>query len=308
MAFTWFSRHADIKPESVALIWDSADVSGSLGKLRNYVENESKKAIEWYFKSKSSKSIWSRWLRFLAIALSTAAGILPIAISLLKGKYPALGQLESGLLVSLLLGAAAGVIGLDHFFGFSSGWVRYVLTATAIQGALEEFRMDWHLLNAHLSTPPTNEQVVAMIQRAKSFRTTIANMVLDETKAWAAEFQSNLAQLEKDVKATFEQQRAKVEEEMKIQNLAVRPGGIEVNIPNALTADGRTFTVSLEGADPPVPVEAVVGSTQWSKIAVPPGQYKVVVRGKRSGADVLGSRIVKVESGAVTTTEIKLPE
>lgn len=308
MAFSWFSRPGNIKPEPVALIWDSADVSGSLGKLRNYVESESTKAIEWYFNSKSSKSLWSRWLRFLAIALSTAAGILPIAISLLKGKYPALGRMESGLLVSLLLGTAAGVIGLDHFFGFSSGWVRYVLTATAIQGALEEFRMDWHLLNAHLSTPPTNDQVVAMIQRAKSFRTTIANMVLDETKAWAAEFQSNLAQLEKDVKATFDAQRAKAEGEIKIQNLAVRPGGIEVNVPNALTAGGRTFTVSLEGADPPIPEETVVGSTIWSKIAVPPGQYKVVVRSKRSGADVQGSRIVKVESGAVATTEIKLPE
>jgi hypothetical protein len=93
------------------------------------------------------EAIWSRWLRFLAIALSTAAGILPIAISLLKGKDPALDHLESGLLASLLLGAAAGLVGLDHFFGYSSGWVRYVLTATA-QGALEEFRMDGHLLNA----------------------------------------------------------------------------------------------------------------------------------------------------------------
>jgi hypothetical protein len=37
----------NIKPESVALIWDSADVSGSLGKLRSYVESESTKAIEW---------------------------------------------------------------------------------------------------------------------------------------------------------------------------------------------------------------------------------------------------------------------
>lgn len=306
MAFNWF-RTANIKPESGALIWDSADLQGSLGKLRSYVENEATKAIEWYFNSKSSKAILSRWLRFLAIALSTAAGILPIAISLLKGKYPAFEHLESGLLVSLLLAAAAGLVGLDHFFGYSSGWVRYVLTATAIQGALGEFRMDWHLLNAQLSTPPTNDQLVAMIQRAKNFRTTIANMVLDETKAWATEFQSNLAQLEKDVKATFEQQRAKVEEEMKIQNLAMRPGGIEVKVPNALTTDDRSFTVSLEGAVPPVPIETVVGGTQWSKVAMPPGQYRVVIRAKRSGVDVQGNRIVKVESGAVAMTEIELP-
>lgn len=307
MAFNWLFRNVNIQPESIGLVWDSADLPGSLGKLRSYVENEAAKAIEWYFNSKSSKALWSRWLRFLAIALSTAAGILPIAISLLKGMYPVPAQLETGLLVSLLLGVAAGLVGLDHFFGFSSGWVRYVVTATAIQGALEEFRMDWQLLNAHLSSPPTNDQLVVMIQRAKAFRTTIANMVLDETKAWAAEFQSNLAQLEKDVKATFEQQRTKAEEEMKIQNLAIRPGGIEVKVPNALITDGRSFTVSLEGVDPPIPAETVVGGTQWSKVAVPPGQYKVVVRSRRSGVDVQGSRIVKVESGAVATTEIELP-
>lgn len=32
-----------------------------------------------------------------------------------------------------------------------------------------------------------------------------------------------------------------------------------------------------------------------------------MVRGKRSGVDVQGSRIVKVEPGAVATTEINLP-
>jgi hypothetical protein len=148
MAFSWLLRNVNIKPESSSLTWDGTDLTASLGKLRSYVANEATKAIEWSFTSKASKGLWSRLLRFLAIALSTTAGILPIAISLLKGKYPALQHLETGLVVSLLLGAAAGVLGLDHFFGFSSGWVRYVLTATAIQGALEEFRMDWQLLNA----------------------------------------------------------------------------------------------------------------------------------------------------------------
>jgi hypothetical protein len=300
----WLSRSQNILPQVAPPVWISSDVPGSLQKLREYVEGEAAKAINWYFNSKASKALWSRWLRFLAIALSTVAGVLPIVISVWKGNT---SGIESGLLVSLLLGVAAGLIGLDHFFGFSSGWIRYVLTATAIQAALEEFRMDWELLNAHLSMPPSNDQILALLERARAFRTSIAGMVLDETKSWAAEFQTNLSQLEKSVKAEFEQQRTKLEEELKAQKAATRPGGIEVKVSNAITLDDRSFSIWLEGTTPPAQPEVVVGSTVWSEANVAPGQYKLVVKGKRSGADVQASRIIKVASGEVASAEVEMP-
>jgi hypothetical protein len=309
MWFKWLLRNENIKAEQVTLTWDPANTPASLGQLRAYVENEAAKAIQWYFGSKGSKALWSRWLRFLAVSISTIAGLLPIVVSLLQRKYPdSIGQIESGLVVSVLLGAAAGILAFDHFFGFSSGWIRYVLTATSIQGALEEFRMDWELLSASSSSPPTNDQIMALVQRAKSFRVAIAGMVFEETKAWATEFQSNLAQLEKDVKAQLEQQRSKMEEQIQAQTVAAITGGIDLSVPNALTTDNRSFTVSLEHGTTKIPPETVVGATHWVRVAVAPGQYKVVVRAKRSGADVESSRIVKVESGAVANTEIKLPD
>lgn len=300
----WLFRNKDILPQTAPFIWNACDVPESLQKSREYVEGEAAKAIDWYFSSKASKALWSRSLRLLAIALSIVAGILPIALSIWKGKSP---TIESGLLVSLLLGLAAGLVGLDHFFGFSSGWIRYVVTATAMQAALEEFRMDWQLLSAHLSVPPTNEQVLALLERAKSFRAAIASMVLDETKSWAAEFQTNLSQLEKDVKAEFVLQRTKLEEDLKAQKAAARPGGIEVTVPNAVTADDRSFSVWVEGTTPALQAEIVVGGKTWSKANVRPGQYNLVVKAKRSGADVQVSRIIKVESGEVTATELELP-
>jgi hypothetical protein len=305
----WLLGHEDIKAEQATLVWDPADTLGSLGKLRVYVENEAAKAIKWYFDSKASKALWSRWLRFLAISLSTIGGLLPIAVTLLKAKYPGfIGQIESGLIVSVLLGVAAGLLAFDHFFGFSSGWIRYVLTATSLQGALEEFRMDWEMLNATAFSQPTSDQIMALVQRAKSFRVAVAGMVLEETKAWAIEFQNNLAQLEKDVKAQLEQQRTKIEEQIKVQTAAAPPGGIEVTVPNALTMDDRSFTVSFETGTSKPPPETVVGAIHWARVAVAPGQYKIVVRAKKSSAEVEASSIVKVESGTVANTEIKLPD
>ncbi len=294
---------SDIQPEQNAISWNPADIPGSLNRIKDYVESEATKAITWYWAAKGSKAAWSRTLRVLAIVLSTLAGIVPIAVAIFAGKDAP----STGLWVSLLLGLAAGIVGFDHFFGFSSGWIRYVITATGIQNALEEFRMDWSVLSAHLTTPPTNDQVSALVERAKSFRVAVSGMVLDETKAWASEFQSNMAQLEKDVKASFEEQRTKAEQDLKSRNLAARPGSIELKVTNALTTDGRKFTVLLDGTRPPTPEESVEGSTGWSRTMVLPGHYKLVVTALRGGNKVQASKVVTVEPDTIAAVEMELP-
>lgn len=282
--------------------WNAADVHASLQHLQEYVQAEAQAAIDWYFRKKASKAFCSRWLRFFAIALTSIAGILPILMSLLGWKIP------DGLLVSLLLGSAASMVGLDHFFGFSSGWIRYVVTATGMQGALEEFRMDWQIMKARLSSPPSNDQILALLERAKRFRATIGNMVLDETMAWAAEFQTSLAQLEKDIKAEFARQQTKLKEDLEARREASRPGGIELIVWNALTADDRTFLVEMEGLTEKLPSETVLGGMKYSKSNLTPGPYTLVVRARRSGKEVRVSRIVKIEPGQVVIVEADLPE
>lgn len=304
MLLNWLNRYRNILPDETPPVWNPSNVADSLQEIRKYVEIEAGKAINWYFKNKASKALLSRWLRFLAITLSSIAGVLPIVLSVFHDNT---SGIQSGLFVSLLLGVAAALVGLDHFFGFSSGWIRYVITATAMQAALEEFRMDWQLLSAHLSMPPSNDQVLALLERAKSFRASIAGMVLDETKSWAAEFQTNMSQLEKNVKAEFEEQRAKLQEDLKMQKATTKTGGIEVKVSNAMTLDGRSFAIWLEGTGAQHPPEVVVGSTLWSIVNIVPGQYKMIVKGRRSGAEVMASRIVKVTPDEAVSVEVELP-
>jgi hypothetical protein len=283
MFFRWLFGGENLESGHEAFAWDSQNVSGYLEKIRAHVEEEATSATRWYFSSKNSKALWSRWLRLLAILLTSVAGLLPLVATLLERGIPGISQLQWGLIVSLLLGTSAGLLAFDHYFGFSSGWIRYVLTATGIQNALAEFRMDWQCLNANTSAPPTMEQILALIQRARAFLISVRGMVLDETKTWATEFQNNLAQLEKEVKAQYQEQRAKVEEQVNAQAAAAMPGAVEITVSNALVMDERTFTIGFEHATAKTPVETVVRATHWSKIGMAPGQYSMTVKAKKNG-------------------------
>jgi hypothetical protein len=201
----------NIRPEEPDRIeWDNDDPAKSLQKIRNAVEVEGQKAIDWYWQAKRWKTIPSQTIRFLALCLTAAAGLVPLVFLVMKNAGRPV-NLDTGLLASLLLGLAAALLGLDKAFGYSSGWTRYVLTATSMTKLLHEFRMDWLTLSATAAVPPTTDQRVAMIQRAKEFLSTIQGMVAQETKDWATEFQSNMAQMEKDLKTQLDSLKAQVD-------------------------------------------------------------------------------------------------
>ena len=201
----------NIRPEEPdGFEWDGADPAKSLQKIRNAVEVEGQKAIDWYWKAKRWKRIPSQSIQFCALLLTAAAGLVPIILQLVKNAGAVTKGFDSGPLASLFVGIAAALLGLDKAFGYSSGWTRYVLTATSMTKLLHEFRMDWIALSAAAAAPPTTEQRTAMIQRAKDFVSTIQGMVAQETKDWAAEFQSNMAQMEKDLKTQLDTLKVQV--------------------------------------------------------------------------------------------------
>src|SRR5262249_19437017 len=134
-------RRGDIFPTEVvgAPQWGSKTPLTSLENIRGYAINEAAKSINWYWKGKPTKSAPSYIIRFLAWILAAVAGLLPIV----GGLLPKIQSLSKPLWPSLLLGIAAALFGLDKTFGYSSGWARYVLTATNIRKVAEDFRMDW---------------------------------------------------------------------------------------------------------------------------------------------------------------------
>ncbi|MDY6992685.1 MAG: SLATT domain-containing protein, partial [Pseudomonadota bacterium] len=96
----------------------------------------------------------------------------------------------------------------DKFFGFSSGWMRYMLTQLSLQKALAEFQLGWMLLWADIDKQqPTPEQRKKILQYLIDFQAKLFTEINQETQTWMIEFQSNLIQLERSTRTQAQLQR-----------------------------------------------------------------------------------------------------
>ena len=68
-----------------------------------------------------------------------------------------------------------------------------------------------------------------------------------ETKDWVMEFQSSLAQMEKDVAAQLSTLKAQVDRSIQTREADSQPGLIEITVPNADKADAGKVQLRLEG-------------------------------------------------------------
>ena len=204
----------DIRPQPPDYFkWDPSQPANSMDDFRKFVELEAQKTIDWYWSAKKLKKLPSEGVQFFSLVLTAAAGLVPIVIQILRqvapGIFPSIT--DSGPFASLLVGLAAGLLGLDKAFGYTSGWVRYTLTASTMTALLHDFRVDWIALSATSASPPTTDQQAALIKRAKDFVTAIQASLLQETKEWATEFQGNTGQLEMDVKSQLDALKAQMD-------------------------------------------------------------------------------------------------
>jgi len=158
------------------------------------------------------------------------------------------------------------LIGVDRAFGYSSGWARYVLTATTIRKSLEEFRMDWTALSAKSGASPSPDQLAAFIARAKDFIVGVQAMVLQETKDWVTEFQNSVAQLDKEIGARLDALKSQIEKAAQTQAPTAQPGSIELTVPNAEKTEGFAFDVLMEGSEGKVTEEKITGTKSGSRL------------------------------------------
>lgn len=307
------------------LTWKGGDLATSLEDLRKYVLATAQRSESWYWKRKTTKQRFATTIQWIAILATGVAGLVPIAakLSLFAGvsswlRARQIAPVDSGLLASLMIGGGAALLGVDRVTGMSSGWTRYVLTATAIRSVSEEFRMDWAALSAQAATPPTAEQGAAMIQRAKVFSLAIEGLITKETQDWATEFRQNMNSLERDLKVQVDQaktDRDKAEQEAKAttaqekaeREKAAQPGSLEVTVPNASSTDDFQFQAKLETETKTMVDEPVTGSESWTRIAVPAGQYKLTITGLVKKQKVSSTAALYVKPGETTKSQLSLP-
>jgi hypothetical protein len=300
------------------ITWETGKGAEALIKVRDCVTCKGKAAVDWYYKSKTPLKRWGRGFRVGAILLTAFAGLLPMLneihqereIRIRIEQATAVAPVETNLppsapspsnaeLATLLgsrhwlnpvwsavfLGIAATLIGLDRFYGTTSGWVRYVLAAQQINQALEEFEIEFETQRSGWAKPdPSPEQLAAAMALSRNFLLRVNEVLQDETKAWASDFAAALKE---------------VDEQIKVARDSNRQGAIQVVVTNGDQCPRAwKLTVGNRVSEDRVGKQA---STQ-----VMPGTYVVRAAGEINNKPVQAEKAVQVKPGEVQSVELTL--
>ncbi len=253
-------------------------------------------AIAWYFAAKNHKKLAGRALRVLTWATAGVAVIIPVAIETYRrndGGLNAMGLRAGHASLALLL--AAGLLWLDRFYGFTSGWLRYMEVCQRLLELRDRFTIEWAMV--HVGWPegaPKPEHVREAMDRVLAMNAQVHAVVRDETKAWVAEFRDALRQLEEQVQRRHEAQQQQGQ------------GGLEVEaeLPEgARLPEGWSLSVSGQGA-----ATAVAGPR--ASLALPTGVYQVrgearLVLADGSTRRAFDEKAAAVETGRVVVVKLR---
>lgn len=296
--------------QSTVPAWNPSDPRASLNLLAEHAEQQAKEAADWYNRGKTRKKWLSIVTRTGAIVFTSLGGLIPvIAVLAVPDNAPDVQRLRFHQWGYLSIGCAGVVLAFDRFYGGSSGWMRYISTLLSIETLIGEFRLDWHRLDASLTTTPTNPELVdAAFARLRQFVLAVRGLVEKETTTWITEFQSTLAQLEKQteeaMQAAREQVRVEVEAQMAARKAAAdaeRPGAINLTVTGGPLRSG--FDVDLNGRR----IRSGVTGRTAGIGNVPPGLHELGVSGiTATGEHVHLSLVVQVAAGQVAVTAAEL--
>ena len=185
------------------LEWRDGELDKSLGALCGYAIGTGEDAQGWYERKLPWKRRLASALRFLAIVATAAAGVIPLLGHIYNekstnGSTPLIDPLWSG----VVLAVAALFVLFDHFWGYTSAWVRYLLTSQELAQELDEFRVD--LQNEKVSWDakgPDRKSVLKVIKMCRSLVLRTHTIVRNETNEWAKEFRAIVKRMDEATKA-----------------------------------------------------------------------------------------------------------
>lgn len=179
------------------LSWEPEERVASLETMASYVAEQAELAITWYLGKIPRKRYFARLLRLTAILATTVSGLIPLLAEIfVTNGIPDVQPAWA----SVALAIAGAAVLLDHFFGFSSAWMRYFTTKLRIERALHDFRFEWeiHGVVPKNKKPESDEvkEVQGKLECCKRFIARIDEIIAEETEAWIREFRAALLQIE----------------------------------------------------------------------------------------------------------------
>ncbi|MDX2403024.1 SLATT domain-containing protein [Streptomyces microflavus] len=169
---------------------DWGEPAERLDELYRWAETGALATADWYLKDRVWKRRGARALR-----LGTAAGVVAgAALPLLDLTGTLSGSAGWGYL-SLLLGAAC--MACDRYFGLTSGWIRNLATAQAVQRRLQVLQFDWASECVREMLGPTEGTASEAAERClgvlRRFSEDVTELVRSETADWMVEFRAGPA-------------------------------------------------------------------------------------------------------------------
>ncbi|MFJ9350293.1 SLATT domain-containing protein [Streptomyces sp. NPDC101237] len=171
---------------------DWGEPAERLDELYRWVERGALGTAEWYL----SDRIWKRrGARALRCGAAVGA-VLGAALPLLDLTGVVGGVAPWGYLALLM---AVACVGIDRFFGVTSGWIRDMATAQAVQRRLQVLQFDWASESVREVLGPAEgtaseaaERCLAVLRR---FSEDVTELVRTETADWMVEFRTGPAPL-----------------------------------------------------------------------------------------------------------------
>ncbi|MFC8129777.1 SLATT domain-containing protein [Streptomyces sp. NPDC057302] len=171
---------------------DWGEPADRLDELYRWVERGALNTAEWYLSDRAWKRCGARFARAGAAVGAVGAGVFPLLD--LAG---AVEGVATWGFVSLLAGVAC--LACDRFFGLTSGWMRDVATAQAVQRRLQVLQFDWASESVREVLGPTEGTASEAAERClgvlRRFSEDVTELVRSETADWMVEFRSGPAPL-----------------------------------------------------------------------------------------------------------------
>ncbi|MEU3983916.1 SLATT domain-containing protein [Streptomyces sp. NPDC026672] len=185
------SRPGDLTGRAFPL-GDWGEPAERLDELYRWVERGALETAAWYLADRVWKRRGARVLRVGAAAGAVCGAALPVLD--LTG---AVGGVAPWGYLALLVAVAC--VGADRFFGVTSGWMRDVATAQAVQRRLQVLQFDWAsecvrevLGPAEGTASEATERCLGVLRR---FSEDVTELVRAETADWMVEFRTGSAPL-----------------------------------------------------------------------------------------------------------------
>lgn len=296
-------RKPDIRQEEF-LPWDQFDRKSpdhALPAIYDCALKFSTKCRDWYWTSIRNKRLVSTASRFFTFLLAAFGVVAPLAAAIWSADEDKL--LWTQLAVIAL--AAAGLVQLaDRVFGWSSGWLRYISTVTAMENLTRQFQLEWAVHFVNLEHNAQDGGIRPLFDLAQRLQTQLGELQTSETDGWIVEFNAGRAMLNEVIKSAREAaEKSATEARSASQALskASTPGAIELTA----TTDRRplpSLVVALDGGPP----EACKGLS-WVRLKVEPGLHQVVVQATQDNTILSETtRVVEVPPGAPARVTVEI--